>query len=129
MAVVDTLKRSPRATGLNLVLAAVLFAAVLMLMIVAAVDAHWLLLVAAIGLFFVLVALFGPLIYRLEQRPHHRVRMHRAFGVVDIDLTEPFEVRSSVWGSAVKAGGHSYPVLRSVAKRPVIDEWLRRAAR
>ena len=80
-------------------------------------------------MFFVLVALFGPFIYRLEQRPHHKVRMHRAFGVVDIDLTQPYEVRSSVWGSAVKAGGHSYPVLRSVGKRPVLDEWLRRAAR
>ena len=129
MAPVDKLTRSRRATKLNLLLALVSFAAVFMVMVVAAVDAHWLLLSIAIAVFFVLVALFGPLIYRLEQRPHHKVRMHRAFGVVDIDLTQPYEVRSSVWGSAVKSGGHSYPVLRSVGKRPVLDEWLRRAAR
>lgn len=129
MAPVNTLKRSRRAMQLNLLLAVVFFAADIMVMVVAAVDAHWVTLTGAITAFFVLVAVFGPLIYKLEQRPHHKVRLHRAIGVVDIDVSQPFEVESSFWGTALKTGGRTYPVLRSVGTKPVVHEWLRRAAR
>ncbi len=125
----NILKRSRRATQLNVLLAVVAFAATLMVMIAAAVDAHWLTLVIAIAVFLALTALFGPVIYKLEERPHHRVRLHRALGVVDIDLRQPYDLRSSVRGHALKAGGRRYPVLRSVGNRDTVDEWLRRVAR
>ena len=129
MVPVNTLKRSRRAMQLNLLLAVVSFATVVMVMVVAAVDGHWVTLAGAIAAFFVLAGLFGPLIYKLEQRPHNKVRLHRAIGVVDIDVSQPFDVESSFWGTAVKTGGRTYPVLRSVGTKPVVHEWLRRAAR
>ncbi len=125
----NILKRSRRAMQLNLLLAVFVFAATLMVMIVAAVDAHWMTLVIAIAAFFALVALFGPVIYKLEERPHRRVRLHRAFGVVDIDLRQPYEVRSSMRGHALKTSGRRFPVLRSVGSRDTVEEWLRRVAR
>lgn len=114
---------------LTLLASAVVFSATAMAIVVSTIDAHWSSLVILVGFFFAAVALVGPKGYAIEQRPHNRVRLHRAVGVVDLDLATLIEVKRR-WGALVlRCDGKTYRMFRTVGSPSVVEEWLRRAAR
>lgn len=129
MAAVDKLVQPRRAMQLTLLASAAIFFGIAMAIVVAMVDAHWLWLGILSAVFLGAVFVIGPKGYAIEQRPHNRVRLHRAVGVVDLDLAPPIEVKQR-WGRlALRSNGKTYRMFRTVGSASVIDEWLRRVAR
>ncbi len=113
-------------------ISAVLFASLVLAMGIVAVDGHWVPFIVLGVVLVVSIWAIGPVGYALEARDHQRVRLHRPFGVVDLDLRDGCEVvprRRGAGRLLLVVGKKRYPLFGSMGTPELVDEWIRRAQR
>lgn len=116
----------------TVLISAVLFSSLVLAMGIVAVDGHWALLVIFGVALVVAVGALGPVVYALEARNGTRLRLHRPFGVVDLDVADGFEVSRARRGAGrlvLSVGRKRYPLFGSLGTPELVDEWIRRAQR
>ncbi|MDP1794069.1 MAG: hypothetical protein Q8K63_08025 [Acidimicrobiales bacterium] len=124
--------RIPRsAAGLHLLVFTVFATAASMVAIVAAVDGHWTVLIAAgalLTLAFVAVSTAG---YRLRAVGGAQIEVHSLTRVRKLNLASGFDVREGRFGLQtlrVRAGSRTVRVLGAVGGSILVREWLHVAA-